>query len=111
MRILRWDAEAALDALARGVRSTCMVPTMFRQLLALPEERRRRWHAPDLRAVLHGSEPCPQHLKQQMVDWLGPILTEYYGMTEGGMTIATGEEWLARQEHQAGGSGSTRRNP
>ena len=97
MRILRrWDAEAALDALARDVRSTCMVPTMFRQLLALPHERRRAFRAPALRAVLHGGEPCPQHVKQQMMDWLGPILVEYYGMTEGGLTIATAEDWLAR---------------
>ena len=97
MRILRrWDAEAALDALARDVRSTCMVPTMFRQLLALPAERRRAFRAPALRAVLHGGEPCPQHVKQQMMDWLGPVLVEYYGMTEGGLTIATAEDWLAR---------------
>jgi long-chain acyl-CoA synthetase len=97
MRILgRWDAEAALDALARDVRSTCMVPTMFRQLLALPAARRRAVRAPGLGAVLHGGEPCPQHVKQQMIDWLGPILIEYYGMTEGGLTIASAEDWLAR---------------
>ncbi|MBY0276911.1 AMP-binding protein [Candidatus Binatia bacterium] len=96
-RILpRWDADAALTALERGVRSTCMVPTMFRQLLALPEERRRAFHAPELRAVVHGGEPCPQHVKQRMIDWLGPILLEYYGMTEGGLTAATSAEWLAR---------------
>ena len=95
MRILRrWDADAALDALARDVRSTCMVPTMFRQLLALPRERRRAF--PALRAVLHGGEPCPQHVKRQMMHWLGPILVEYYGVTEGGLTIATAEDWLAR---------------
>ena len=97
MRILRrWDAEAALDALERGVRSTCMVPTMFRQLLALPEERRRAFRAPALRAVLHGGEPCPQHVKHRMIEWLGPVLLEYYGMTEGGLTTSTSEEWLAR---------------
>jgi acyl-CoA synthetase (AMP-forming)/AMP-acid ligase II len=95
MHILRrWDADAALDALARDVRSTCMVPTMFRQLLALPEQRRRAFRAPTLRAILHGGEPCPQHIKQQMIDWLGPILVEYYGMTEGGLTIASAEDWL-----------------
>ena len=73
-----------------------MVPTMFRQLLALPHERRRAFRAPALRAVLHGGEPCPQHVKRQMMDWLGPVLVEYYGMTEGGLTIATAEDWLAR---------------
>jgi len=97
LRILgRWDAAKALAALADGVHSTCMVPTMFRQLLALPDDVRSSFHAPELRAVLHGGEPCPQPLKQQMLDWWGPILTEYYGMTEGGLTVATAEEWIAR---------------
>jgi long-chain acyl-CoA synthetase len=97
MRILpRWDAEAALGALTRDVRSTCMVPTMFRQLLALPAEHRRAFRAPALRAVLHGGEPCPQPVKRQMMEWLGPILVEYYGMTEGGLTIATAADWLVR---------------
>ncbi|HYC21352.1 MAG TPA: AMP-binding protein [Candidatus Bathyarchaeia archaeon] len=97
LRILRrWDAEDALAELARGIRSTCMVPTMFRQLLALPEAQRAAWRAPELRAILHGGEPCPQHVKRSMIAWVGPILSEYYGMTEGGMTVATSAEWLAR---------------
>jgi long-chain acyl-CoA synthetase len=97
LRVLgRWEAAAALEALADGVHSTCMVPTMFRQLLALPDDVRASFRAPELRAVLHGGEPCPQPLKQRMLDWWGPILTEYYGMTEGGLTVATSEEWLAR---------------
>jgi long-chain acyl-CoA synthetase len=69
---------------------------MFRQLLALPGARRSAFHARELRCVLHGGEPCPQPLKRQMIEWLGPILVEYYGMTEGGMTVATSEDWLAR---------------
>jgi long-chain acyl-CoA synthetase len=97
LRILRrWDAETALAELARGIRSSSMVPTMFRQLLALPEAQRAAWRAPELRAILHGGEPCPQHVKRSMIAWVGPILTEYYGMTEGGMTVVTSEEWLAR---------------
>lgn len=97
LRILsRWDAAEGLAALADGAESTCMVPTMFRQLLALPDEVRASFHAPRLYAVLHGGEPCPQPLKRRMIEWWGPKLTEYYGMTEGGLTIATSEEWLAR---------------
>lgn len=91
-----WDAEAALEALAEGIHSTCLVPTMFRQFLALPEAVRARFSAPQLNCVLHGGEPCPQPLKQRMLAWWGPILTEYYGMTEGGMTVATAHEWLER---------------
>ena len=91
-----WDAAAALEALADGIHSTTMVPTMFRQLLALPEDVRRCFRAPELRVILHGGEPCPQPLKRQMLEWLGPILVEYYGMTEGGLTVATAAEWLTR---------------
>jgi acyl-coenzyme A synthetase/AMP-(fatty) acid ligase len=31
-----------------------------------------------------------------MLDWWGPVLIEYYGMTEGGLTVATAQEWLGR---------------
>ncbi|MEO2169307.1 MAG: AMP-binding protein [bacterium] len=97
MHILgNWDAEAALAALAAGIHSTCLVPTMFRQLLALPEELRAGFQASDLNCVMHGGEPCPQPLKRQMIDWWGGIFTEYYGMTEGGKTVATSAEWEAR---------------
>jgi long-chain acyl-CoA synthetase len=46
--------------------------------------------------VLHGGEPCPPSLKRTMIDWWGPVFVEYFGFTEGGMTVATTEEWLAR---------------
>ena len=92
----RWDPASVLDALEDGVHTTCMVPSMFRQLLALPDARRQRFDAPELRTVLHGGEPCPQPLKRRMIEWWGPVFVEYFGMTEGGMTAATSEEWLER---------------
>ena len=69
---------------------------MFRQLLQLPSHIRSAFDAPELVTVLHGGEACPVPVKQAMLDWWGPRLTEYYGFSEGGMTIATSEEWLAR---------------
>jgi long-chain acyl-CoA synthetase len=97
MRIVgAWDPSTVLDRLADGIASTSMVPTMFRQLLALPQERRNRFSAPALRTIAHGGEPCPPALKRQMIDWLGPIFVEYFGFTEGGMTVATTEEWEQR---------------
>ena len=92
----RWHAEAVLAMLPDGVTSTSMVPTMFRQLLQLPDELRAAFDAPQLVNVLHGGEPCPVPVKQAMLEWWGPRLTEYYGFSEGGMTIATSEEWRAR---------------
>jgi long-chain acyl-CoA synthetase len=92
----RWDAAAAVDLLADGAASTIMVPTMFRQMLALPEATRARLPVPTLHTVIHGGEPCPVGLKRRMIDWLGPIFVEYFGVSEGGMTLASTEDWLAR---------------
>jgi long-chain acyl-CoA synthetase len=91
-----WDAAGALAHLAAGAGSTIMVPTMFRQLLARPAAERARLPVPTLRTIVHGGEPCPIRLKQRMVDWLGPVFVEYFGVSEGAMTLATSEEWLAR---------------
>jgi long-chain acyl-CoA synthetase len=97
MRIMpRWDAAAFLRQLGDGVASTTLVPTMFRQLLALPDREREGAVAPALHTVLHGGEPCPPDLKRRMVDWWGPVFVEYFGFSEGGMTLATTEDWLAR---------------
>ena len=97
MRIMgRWDAERAVDVINDGVTATIMVPTMFRQLLALSDERKADLDHTRLATVLHGGEPCPVPLKHRMIEWWGPILTEYYGFTEGGMTLCHSDEWLAR---------------
>jgi long-chain acyl-CoA synthetase len=73
-----------------------MVPTMFVRLLALPEQVRSRHDLSSLRWVVHAAAPCPPEVKRAMIDWLGPIVVEYYGSTEVGViTFATSEEWLA----------------
>jgi len=97
MRIMsRWDPEEFLRQVPDGVASTTLVPTMFRHVLALPERERAAFDAPSLRTVLHGGEPCPPDLKRRMVEWWGPVFVEYFGFSEGGMTLATTEDWLAR---------------
>ena len=98
LRILpRWSPDAALAALADAeVTSTIMVPTMFRQLLALPDVDRAVRPAPGLRTLLHGGEPCPAPLKSAMADWFGDVLVEYYGFTEGGLTVAGPQDWRDR---------------
>ena len=104
----RWDAATAIDLLAEGMGSTIMVPTMFRQMLALPDAVRAKLPVPTLGVVIHGGEPCPIGLKQRMIDWLGPVFVEYFGVSEGGMTLASTDDWLARpgtvgQIHTAAG--------
>jgi long-chain acyl-CoA synthetase len=73
-----------------------MVPTMFVRLLALPLEVRTLYDLSSLRWVVHAAAPCPPEVKRAMIEWLGPIVVEYYGSTEvGPITFATSEEWLA----------------
>jgi long-chain acyl-CoA synthetase len=73
-----------------------MVPTQFRRLLALPRPVRDRYDPSSLRAVIHSAAPCPRDVKRQMIDWWGPVVTEYYAASEGGGTAITAREWLAR---------------
>ena len=55
---------------------------MFSRLLRLPEDVRARYDTSSLECIVHAAAPCPVHVKQAMIDWLGPIITEYYGATE-----------------------------
>jgi fatty-acyl-CoA synthase len=72
------------------------VPTMFTRLLKLPEAERARHDVSSLQIVMHGAAPCPVSVKQQMFDWWGPIIHEYYAGTEDiGSTHIGPEEWLA----------------
>jgi long-chain acyl-CoA synthetase len=73
-----------------------MVPTMFIRLLRLAPEVRARYDLSSLEMVVHGAAPCPVAVKRAMIGWLGPIVREYYGATEGhGFTLCDSEDWLA----------------
>ncbi|PKB14401.1 acyl-CoA synthetase (AMP-forming)/AMP-acid ligase II [Novosphingobium kunmingense] len=94
----KFEPEAWLDAVeAYRVTMTQMVPTMFVRLLKLPEEARKAHDLSSLRHVIHAAAPCPVPVKHAMIEWLGPILYEYYGGSEGnGSTGITSEEWLKK---------------
>lgn len=66
---------------------TQVVPTMFVRLLKLPVESRMRFDLSSLVSVVHSAAPCPREVKQAMIDWLGPIVHEYYGATDAGTMI------------------------
>jgi long-chain acyl-CoA synthetase len=98
MTIMRsFDAEEFLRIVAEHrVTVVQMVPTMFVRLLALPEQVRSRYDLSSLRWVVHAAAPCPPDIKRAMIEWLGPIVAEYYGGTETGPVVfCTSEEWLA----------------
>ena len=92
-----FDAEEFLRIVAEHrVTVVQMVPTMFVRLLALPEQVRSRYDLSSLRWVVHAAAPCPPDVKRAMIEWLGPIVAEYYGSTETGPVVfCTSEEWLA----------------
>jgi long-chain acyl-CoA synthetase len=92
-----WEAERSLQLIeTHRVTHTHMVPTMFHRLLALPAERRQSHALSSLRYLLHGAAPCPVELKRAMIDWLGPVVFEYYGATEGVGTFVDSETWLRK---------------
>jgi long-chain acyl-CoA synthetase len=93
----RFDPEALLALVERHrVTSSHMVPTQFRRLLALPEPVRSRYDVSSLRTMIHAAAPCPQEVKRRMLDWWGPVVVEYYAATEGGGSVITAQEWLAK---------------
>ncbi|MGP3955344.1 AMP-binding protein [Nonomuraea sp. 3N208] len=92
----RFDAAGTLRLIERyRVTNAFMVPTMFHRLLAVPE--RGSYDLSSLTHLYHGAAPCPPATKQAMIDWLGPVLWEYYGSTEAAVaTMVSSQEWLAR---------------
>jgi long-chain acyl-CoA synthetase len=93
----KFDPLEALRLIERyKVTHLQMVPTHFVRLLKLPESQRRRYDLSSLKMAIHAAAPCPVDVKQQMIDWWGPVIHEYYSSTEGaGFTFIGPEEWLA----------------
>ncbi len=93
----RFDPVDALAAIERyRVTSTQVVPTMFVRMLKLPAAERERHDVSSLTHVIHASAPCPIPVKQQMIEWWGPVIHEYYAGTEGnGFVYTNSEDWLA----------------
>jgi long-chain acyl-CoA synthetase len=84
----RFDAEDMLRLIDRHrVSHMHIVPTMFVRLLRLPENVRRRYDLSSLRWITHGAAPCAPAVKRQMIDWWGPVVSEYYGATETGIVV------------------------
>src|SRR5215470_616846 len=93
----KFDPRQCLELIERHrVTHAQFVPTMFVRMLRLPAAERERYDTSSLQVVLHAAAPCPVAVKQQMLDWWGPIINEYYARTEDiGSTFITAQEWLA----------------
>jgi long-chain acyl-CoA synthetase len=92
-----WDAEEFLRLVElHGVTSTFVVPIHFVRLLKLPVDVRAAYDLSSLRLVVHGAAPTSIDVKRKMIEWLGPILYEFYGGTEGGGISISSTEWLQK---------------
>lgn len=93
----KFDPRECLELIERHrVTDAQFVPTMFVRMLRLAPEERGRYDLSSLRRVLHTGAPCSVPVKQQMLEWWGPIIDEYYAGTEDlGAAFISAHEWLA----------------
>lgn len=92
-----FDAEEYLRLVDEyDITHSQVVPTMFVRMLKLPEETRTKYDVSSLECVIHAAAPCPVPVKQQMIEWFGPVIREYYAGSEGnGFVYCDSAAWLA----------------
>jgi long-chain acyl-CoA synthetase len=95
----RFDAVRALRLIERyRVTHGQFVATMFIRMLKLPEPERDAFDTSSLRLVVHTAAPVAVEVKERMIDWLGPILTEFYAGSEGnGFCLIDSPTWLSHR--------------
>jgi long-chain acyl-CoA synthetase len=93
----RFEAEDLLRLIEKHrVTHIHMVPIMFNRLLKLPDDVKRKYDLSSLKFIIHAAAPVSPAVKQQMIEWWGPVINEYYGATETGMVVfCDSNEWLA----------------
>ena len=104
-----FQPEATLAAIEQ-FKVTCaqFVPTHLIRMLKLPAETRLGYDLSSLKVVVHAAAPCPPEVKRQVIDWLGPVVYEYYSGSEGcGFTAIDSADWLAHP----GSVGRSERGP
>ncbi|MBV9902997.1 MAG: AMP-binding protein, partial [Alphaproteobacteria bacterium] len=71
-----------------------LVPTMMSRIWRLPN--REDFDVSSLKTLWHLAAPCPPHLKEAYINWLGgDVIMELYAGTEAQcVTTITGTEWL-----------------
>ena len=94
----RFDASLCLElAETHRVDWMLLVPTMMHRIWRLPDDEKFGRNLSSLNGILHLGAPCPPWLKEAWIDWLGPErVWELYAGTEAqGVTVISGEEWVA----------------
>jgi fatty-acyl-CoA synthase len=92
----KFDAALSLELIEKyEVTHSQWVPTMFIRMLKLPHDERTRWDLGTHKVAFHAAAPCPVEVKRRMIDWWGPIITEYYAATEvTGVSVIDSQDWL-----------------
>ncbi len=95
----KFDPQQALAAIERyEVTHSQWVPTMFIRMLKLPADIRARCDLSSLQYAVHAAAPCPVPVKEQMIEWWGPVLHEYYSGTEAiCFTYVNSADWLTHK--------------
>lgn len=94
-----FEPERAIEYIEKyKITHSQWVPTMFIRMLKLDEASRKKYDLSSLEVAIHAAAPCPIKIKEQMIEWWGPVLHEYYAGTEGnGFVAINSEEWLAHK--------------
>ncbi|MEZ5245549.1 MAG: AMP-binding protein [Acidimicrobiales bacterium] len=94
----KFDAAETLRLIdEHAVTNTHLVPTQFKRILDLPDDVRAGFDGSSLVALWHGAAPCPPPWKRAMIEWIGPVVHEYYGSTEGAfISTIRADDWLER---------------
>ena len=99
----RFDPERFLRSVSEHrVTQILMVPIMFVRLLRLAQSVRRRYDLSSLEWVVHAAAPCPPDLKQRMIEWFGPVINEFYALSETGAVTLIGPADALRKPGSVG---------
>ncbi|MFB8001354.1 SDR family NAD(P)-dependent oxidoreductase [Nocardia sp. NPDC056000] len=81
----RFDpAQTLADIERHSVRIACLVPTMLKRIMDLPNDIRHNYNTASLQMVTCGAAPLPPWLALTFMDEFGEVLFNGYGSTESG---------------------------
>jgi long-chain acyl-CoA synthetase len=105
----KFDANRCLELIEQHrITHVQFVPTHFVRMLKLSDAERTAHDLSSLTMVVHAAAPCPIDVKHRMIEWIGPIINEYYAGSEGnGFCALNSEQWLAHP----GSVGASLRGP
>jgi long-chain acyl-CoA synthetase len=94
-----FEPESSLKVIEKfKITHSQWVPTMFIRMLKLDESVRLKYDMSSLECAIHAAAPCPIPIKEQMIEWWGPVINEYYAGSEGnGFVAINSENWLAHK--------------